>query len=57
MKRLIPRRKSSRKKRREEALKARVTWGFSPVSRVKESARRYKRYKKGRPEDHPDGAL
>lgn len=52
MKPFVPGRKASKKKKREEARKARVTWGFKPVSRVKESGKRYRRHKKGRPEDH-----
>lgn len=45
MKAMVPEVKKSRRIRRQDELKRRVTWAFSPVSRRKESGKVYKRQK------------
>jgi hypothetical protein len=45
MKAMVPEVKKSRRVRRQDELKRRVTWAFSPVSRRKESGKVYKRQK------------
>lgn len=57
MKAPVPKDKLSKKQRRELDRKRRVTWGFDPISRRVESAKRYKRAQKRRPEHYPDGAF
>lgn len=42
-KKMIPMDKMSKKARRLQDRQRRVTWGFSPVSRVKKSKKRYRR--------------
>ena len=51
---IVPRQKMGKKAQRALDEKKRVTWGFSPTSRVKESRRVYKR-EKIRPDDHRGG--
>lgn len=42
-KKMVPGNKQSKKAKRLAAAKKRVTWAFSPVSRVKQSKKRYRR--------------
>lgn len=44
---MIPYNKLSKKERKELDRQKRVTWGFSPVSRVKKSKKVYDRKKEG----------
>lgn len=50
MKRMIPEKKLSKKAKKALDDKKRVTWAFSPTSRVKQSAKVYKRCKSGQGE-------
>ncbi len=43
MKKLVPRGKMSKKSRRALDGAKRVTWGFSPITRKLDSAKRYRR--------------
>lgn len=52
MKPYVPRRKRSNRRRREEDRLRRVTWRFSPVTRVKQSGKRYSR--RAKHSEHPD---
>lgn len=45
-KQTVPRGKQSKKQQRAEAARRRATWGFSPVSRVKQSGKVYRRARK-----------
>lgn len=45
MKKVIPHCKLSKRAKKGQAQEKRVTWAFSPVSRVKESGKVYKRHK------------
>lgn len=42
-KKMVPMDKLSKKAKRRAAANKRVTWAFSPVSRVKQSKKRYRR--------------
>lgn len=54
MKKNVPLEKRSKKEKARLAREKRVTWEFSPVSRVKESKRIYQRKRPLRKEDFPE---
>lgn len=54
MKAMVPEKKMGKKARRELNLARRTTWEFSPVSRVKDSQKKYRR-ERIRPEEYRSG--
>lgn len=54
MKKNVPLEKRSKKEKARLAREKRVTWEFSPVSRVKESKKLYQRKRPLREEDFPE---
>lgn len=54
MKKNVPLEKRSKKEKARWAREKRVTWEFSPVSRVKESKKIYQRKRPFREEDFPE---
>ncbi len=54
MKKNVPLEKQSKKEKARQARERRVTWEFSPVSRVKESKKIYQRKRPLREDDFPE---